>query len=126
MKRYLEDLDTDYSKYVRDLIYADRLKKYDPEHIKKLIAEKQSEIKQLQEFLSAPRVMMDQINALLGKHALGYKRNAEVRTEAQRHQFIKNMLLPDLKKYGCTQSIAEIDQILLNYPDDNNGGNDEK
>lgn len=123
MKRYLEDLDIDYSKYVRDLINKDRIEKRDPELIKNQIKNKKDEIKQLEDLLVSPHPMMNQVMELLGKHAKGFKENAGHRTVEQRHRFIKDMILPEIKKYGFNKTVDEIEQLLLSFPDEHNGNN---
>lgn len=123
MKKFFLDLgEKTSSEYLRTLVEKDILEKCNPEFIKNQIKQKKEEIKHLEELLSAPRVMTDKINDFLKKHAKGFKENAQHRTVEQRHRFIRDVILPEFKKFGYSKSVEEIDEILLNYPD-NNGGN---
>jgi len=111
-----------YSEYIRGLIEKDILEQRTPDFIKNQIKNKKEEIKRLEDLLVAPHPMMGQINEILAKQAKSYKENASHRTVEQRYRFIKNMILPEIKKFGFNKSVEEIDQLLLNFPDDNNGG----
>lgn len=78
------------------------------------IKELQSQIKRLEEIKNNNGKKLDKIQELLEYHAPGYQQNAPFRSDNQRYIFLKKMVIPELKKYGCTKSVEEIDQILLN------------
>jgi hypothetical protein len=107
-----------YSQYLRDLIEKDIMEKRNPVFIKNVINQKKEEIKHLEELLSAPHPMVQKAMDLLSKHAKNFKEHAPNRTIEQRHRFIENVLLPDLNKFGLNKTVAEIDSILLNFPDE--------
>lgn len=117
MKRYLEDLNIDYSKYIRDLVDKDRLEKRDPEFIKQKRMELKQELEKLDELEKSKIVNEDKIRELLAYHAPAFKQNAQVRTEGQRIHFLENSIMKDLKKLGSKNTPEEIDKILLNWPD---------
>jgi predicted metal-dependent phosphotriesterase family hydrolase len=123
MKKFFLDLgEENTSEYIRSLVEKDILEKCDPDFIKNQIKTKKEEIQHLEELLSAPHPLMGKANDFFAKHAKSYKANALVRTPEQRYRFIKDVILPEIKKYGVNKSVEEIDQILMNYPDEHNGG----
>lgn len=121
IKKYFLDLgEKNISEYIRNLIETDLIKRRDADFIKNQIKQKKQEIKELEDLLISPHPMMEQINLFFKEQASSYKKNAPHRTTEQKHRFIKDVILPKLKKYGYKASIEEIDQILVNFPD--NGG----
>lgn len=116
MKLYILSIDN-YSQYLRDLVDNDRTLKRDPEIIRRKIEEHQQIIRDLKELKKAKPLDQNKINDLLKYHAPNYKNNAVTRTELQRHKFIEKAILPELKKLGFTGSPNDLDEILLNYPD---------
>ena len=116
---YLHGID-DCSKYLRELITRDRISNLDPSYIASKINKLNNEIKQLNELKASNFIDINniEINKLLKYHAPNYKRNATSRTEDNRHFFIKKAIMPGLKKLGFKGSPQEIDELLLNYPED--------
>jgi len=106
-----------YSQYVRDLINKDRLDRLDHNVINNNIREHEAQIKHLKALKGSKKVNEDKIQELLAYHAPNYKINAQVRTESQRIRFLENSILKDLKKAGSTATAAEIDEILINWPE---------
>lgn len=124
MKKFFLDLgEENSSEYIRSLIEKDIMEKCNPDFIKNQIKHKKEEIQKLEELLAAPHPLSNKINELLMKHAKTYKANAMVRTPDQRYRFIKEQILPEIKKFGFNKSVEEIDQLLLNFPDEHNGNN---
>lgn len=123
LKRLLEDLGVQYSGYVRDLIIKDQIEKHNPEIIKLQIKNKKDEIQHLETLLTSPHPFTGKVNEFLSKQAPAYKKNAQFRNTEQRIKFIKDRILPELKKFGFNKTPEEIDEVLLNFPDENNGGN---
>jgi len=119
MELYLRELNIgERSIYMRDLINKDRLDRLDHKIIDHKIREHEAQIKHLKALKGSKKVNEDKIQELLAYHAPNYKINAQVRTEAQRIRFIENSMLKDLKKVGSTATAAEIDELLINWPED--------
>lgn len=125
LKRLLEDLGEEYSPYVRDLIIKDQIAKHNPEIIKLEIKNKKEEIQQLENKLKSPHVFSGKANQILAKFAPGFKLQAPNRSDFHNIQFIKNKILPELKKFGFIKTPEEIKEILLNFPDENNGSDND-
>jgi len=118
MELYLRELNIgERSLYIRDLINKDRLDRLDPKIIDNKIREHEAEIKQLKALKGTKKVNENKIQELLNYHAPNYKQNAMVRTEGQRIRFIKQAIMPQLKKAGSTATAEEIDDILINWPE---------
>lgn len=107
-----------YSEYIRELIYKDLLEKRDPEIIKTQIKEHKDKIKKLEDLLKSPHPMMKKAMDLLSKHAKRFKELAPHRTQEQKHNYIENVLMPNLSKFGFNKSVEEIEEILLKFPED--------
>ena len=124
MKKFFLDIGEETSSaYIRSLIEKDILEKRNPDFIKNQIKQKKEEIQHLEELLSAPHPLMDKAKKILEKQAKSYKQQAPNRTIEQRYQFIKLTIMPELKKFGVIKTVEEIDELLLSFPDDNNGDN---
>lgn len=117
MRQYLLGLNEDQSKYIRDLINQDRLKKADPKIIDQKIEEHKQEIQKLQNIKKIKPDYDKKIQEFLTFHAPNYKLNAPHRREAQRVQFIEKAIMPNLKKWGYTGTVQDIDNLLLNWPE---------
>lgn len=115
MKRYLEDLDIDSSKYVRDLITKDRIEKGDPNVVDPKIEWHKKEIKKLEDIKKTKVAFEKEAHEFLEYHSKNYKINATHRTEVQRIKFIEKAIMPTLKKYGYNRTPEEIDDLLLNW-----------
>lgn len=115
--QYLGSLEN-HSLYIRNLIQKDRLERIDHNFIVQKKAELNAEIKKLDELLKVKNVDQGKIPEILSYHAPSFKQNSATRSEIQRIRFIEKMIQPQLKKYGSKSTAAEIDQLLLNWPEE--------
>lgn len=118
MKIYLTNMENP-SAYIRDLVDRDRLDRLDSTLINNKIKEHQEAIKELQDLKKVKPGKEKEIHDFLTYHAPAFKQNATVRSETQRIRFIEKAIMPDLKKLGYKGSPQEIDELLLNWPEEN-------
>ena len=114
---YIELIKRDnYSMWIRDRIEAGFIKEGNGNYLKYKIKEHEDAIKELKDQLENNGNKDQEIKELLAYHAPTYQQNALYRSEAQRHKFLEKSVMPQLKKLGCKQTTAEIDDILINFP----------
>lgn len=118
LKMYLIGIDHDHSLYIRDLINKDRIEKGDPKLIDIEIKKYNEKIQDLRNKKNNKTINQDKITEILNKHADNYKQNASQRSETQRITFIARSILPSLRKLGWKGEPREIDEILLNWPEE--------
>lgn len=110
-------INDNYSDWIRKACWEKLDREGDTTLINQEIKELENRIVRLKE-KKKPKVNENKIQELLAYHAPNYKLNAPMRTEGQRIRFIKQALLPQLKKAGSTSTPEEIDQILIDWPED--------
>ena len=123
LKMYLLNMDN-YSEYLRNLIIQDRIKKSDPAFYEDQIKDLQTKIEELKnckkECLEANVLNQEEINKILEFHAHQYQQQAMSRSDQQRFNFIERTILKQIQQYGYKGSIEQIDEVLLNWPENGN------
>jgi len=115
--KYLGEL-PDKTDYITKLIDRDRLDRLDTIVINNKIKEHQEAIKDLQGLKKTKTVDQDKIHELLQYHAPKYKLQAPNRLESERIRFLEKAIMPNLKRLGFKGSPQEIDELLINWPED--------
>ena len=119
MKMFLIGMDQDHSQYLRELVDRDRLDRLDKSYINSKRAELKAELKKLEDLEKSKHIDQSKIHELLKFHSTNYRRNAEEgRSEVHRIGFIEKQIMPKIKKLGYQGSPHEVDQLLLNWPEE--------
>jgi len=114
---YLHQLEN-ATEYIHNLIIKDRLERGDPEFINQQIQKKKEEIQKLQDLKKQGSINQEEIHKILKFYAKNYQNQAMSRTDNQRYRFCEKTVLPNLKKFGYKGSSKDIDDILLNFPEE--------
>lgn len=104
-----------YTEFLNNLIDDHLIKINDKKYIDSKIIYYEQEIKKLKDQKKLKNVDQSKINELLSYHAPNYKKNAPFRSESQRFKFLEKAVRPQLKKYGYTGSMEELDNLLLKW-----------
>lgn len=120
MQMYRDHLETkdNYSAWIRESMEEKLQREGDSKFIDIKIQEHKQEIQRLQGLKKTKPSNEKEIHELLAYHSMNYKENAPHRSEAQRLRFIEKSILPTLKKLGYQGSPQEIDETLLNWPEE--------